>query len=58
MYFCFYNNLTMCSKLSASEVLINHWFDVVMALEYNDQSSQCIRMVTPHPISMIASTFC
>jgi hypothetical protein len=57
MYICFYNNLTMCSKLSVSELLINHWYDV-MALEYNDQSSHCIRMVTQNPISIIASTFC
>jgi hypothetical protein len=24
MYLCFYNTLTMCLRLSASEVLINH----------------------------------
>jgi hypothetical protein len=37
LYMCFYNILTMCSRLSINEVLINHWCDVLMTLQYNDQ---------------------
>jgi hypothetical protein len=45
---CFYNILTMSSRLSINEELINHWCNVLMTLWYNDQSSQCITMLSQH----------
>jgi hypothetical protein len=45
MYLYFYNTLTMCSKLSGNEMLINHWYDVVMPLQYNDQLSLVFKLV-------------
>jgi hypothetical protein len=32
MYMCFYNTLTICSRWNVSEVLINKWYNVTMAL--------------------------
>ncbi len=52
----FYNILTMCSKLSANEMLINNWYNVVMTLEYNDQLSYCITMLSQLHINDCIST--
>jgi len=52
MYMCFYNILTMCSRLSANEMLINH-HNAITTSEINDCINTSLTFNLEHIVKVL-----